>query len=291
MSFFSFLPEELHAVEGLESPLRVVYWEVIVPNRNRGTGVSQGKLPGALYPVTYPGIRACLRTHGYQGVAEKSFGKPYAQRLIKRLAASGLIKPGSKLDRDGVECLVFNAHKTSHMRFSAQNNVDTKSIPLVDTMDSSKNGSISAAYSKTKDNVDTVKIRKVDTLTEVTEVKDTTTTAPDHDAWKSDPLANALLTGGMDEYHVATGLHVTSQWRAIPGYSESSAIALIKSRLAANTNVNSVNYFTRAIQQMCANTLQESRNGKSHPGKRPTGRYESDSDRLERQAERLGILH
>ena len=123
---------------------------------------------------------------------------------------------------------------------------------------------------------------------EVSRSKDTTTAGGE--IWKSDPIAAAMLAGGMNEYHVATTLHFSGNWRKLDGYCESSAITLIKARLARNPNVKTVNYFTGAIQQMCANAMEPT-NGKSYPTKRYAGRQESAGDRLEAQARRLGIVH
>lgn len=292
------LPEEESIIWGDEEgyPLTALQQSLFLLLRrsmDRSTGIAGSKSAisyAGLYERLYQPARA-----GYAGTGD-AWGKDrlerseYIRSQVRYLEKAGLIKLVSKGKKLQVEFVIFNQFKSLY--FSVQNKLsgilpDDISGILPDE-NINKNNKLSVEDTQ---ELTMSKVGELSTSPEVSRYKDTTTTVATLEIWKSDPLAAVMLAGGVSEYHVATGLHVINAWRSLAGYSEASAIALVKARLSRNPQINSVSYFTGAIQQMCACALQESNHGKSYPRNRFAGRAESDGDRLEREAIRLGILH
>ncbi len=263
---------------------------------DRQTGIA-----GDRSSISYGGLYERVYQANAQGVVGtgNAWGETRDQRIayirgqVRQLEKTGLIRRLPRGKKLVVEFSIFIQNRDQY--FSAQN-VSSGFVPVISSgfappRENNKNNVLDKKNEDINGVCSGFAPGVCSTSPEVSINTTTATGMTRFENWKLDPLASAMLDGGMQEYTVATQLHIANGWRSIPGYSEASAVALINARLSKNPNVNSVNYFTGAIQQMCASALQEPKNGKSYTGKRHASRYESDSDRLEREAQRLGILH
>ncbi|MEZ5537615.1 MAG: hypothetical protein R3F02_18600 [Thiolinea sp.] len=274
--FTSVLPEEFHALIGVsDKAFRLYLYLRQFMIRSTGTAAGSG--------VTWPDIaRNGLYIAPSQGVQGSGMpDKRKMMRLRDELIRGGLMQDvGDKRSHLAFYFPIFMQNRDRY--FSAQNkpapipHPETAPIPHPETADNT--GDTSGTEPKPAP----TESGKPAPYTEVPDI--TATTGADFENWKSDPLAAVMLEGGMNEFHVVTGLHITSTWRELPGYSETSAIALIRTRLSRNPNVNSVAYFTGAIQQMCHSA--------SNPKKPASDEYRvpKDDGQLVAWAEKHGYL-
>lgn len=259
------LPEEEAIIEGEDggnklSDLQFRLYRLLKRSMDRHTCIS-----GLRSRVSYAGLRQRAyqeSRRGFAGTGTEWGDTPrkqneYIRNQVSVLEQRGLIKRtllnGGFLS---VEFVIFKQFRDVY--FSDQNKLSAKSphfAPPIPPQSHADNSSNNSDFGEVNFNsvrsTPRTENAKPSAYPEVSRSKDTTTTAPG-DAWKSDPLAAAMLAGGMQEYVVGTQLSVISQWRSMEGFDEEMVIRAIQARLAKNHSVNSLSYFSKMVMDLSA---------------------------------------